>query len=118
MQLEANYRTAADFIRSAASQDAQLAVLPEYVLTGWVPKHPDFKDAAGQGEKYLRRFQELARRYNINIVPGTIVQPLADQDESESGLVNMAYFIDNRGDVLGSYQKKNLWWALQVSTTP
>jgi predicted amidohydrolase len=40
---------------------------------------------------------------NINIVPGTLVENHGDE------LRNVAYFISNTGEILGQYQKKNLW---------
>jgi predicted amidohydrolase len=53
----------------------------------------------------------LAKKCNINIVPGTFVEKHVSPDE-EGGkkmLYNVAYFISNTGEVLGSYTKKNLW---------
>jgi predicted amidohydrolase len=40
---------------------------------------------------------------SINIVPGTIVEKHGEE------LHNVAYFISNTGEILGRYQKKNLW---------
>ena len=110
MQIEQNYQKAAHYIRSAASQGAQLAVLPEYCLTSWVPQDPGFLELVGQAEPFVRRFRALAKECNISIVPGTIVEQLAG-DVGARHLVNMTYFIDNHGEVLGSYQKKNLWYT-------
>lgn len=109
MQVEANYEKAAKFIRSAASQGAQLAVLPEYHLTNWLPDDPKFSDLCGQWKLYLDKYQALAKECNICIVPGTIVE--RHQEAGEEGkLINVAYFIDNHGEILGQYQKKNLWY--------
>lgn len=67
---------------------------------------------------YVAKYQALARRLQINIVPGTIVTATpfgsgsdsAPSDRSEgSVLLNVASFIDNHGDILGSYVKANLW---------
>ncbi|KAI9749042.1 MAG: hypothetical protein M4579_007026 [Chaenotheca gracillima] len=132
MQIESNFAKASDYIRRAASQGAQLAVLPEYHLTNWVPQDPQFAELAGQWEIYLQKYQDLARECNICIVPGTIVQRMqagvaakasldtspevekSEQQEEEVGrsgeqLINVAYFINNEGKILGSYTKKNLW---------
>lgn len=43
MQMEENFQTAASFIRAAAQQGADLAVLPEYHLLNWVPDDPKCK---------------------------------------------------------------------------
>lgn len=110
MRIEANYAKAAKFIQDAASQGAQLAVLPEYHLTNWVPEDPKFSDLCGQWETYLTKYRNLAKEHNICIIPGTIVERHEDVETKEWKLVNVAYFIDNQGEVLGRYQKKNLWY--------
>jgi hypothetical protein len=112
MQPEHNFNKAASYIRSAASQGAELAVLPEYHLTSWVPKDPGFVDFGEQWEVYLNKYQELARECGICIVPGTIVESHRGAEREEDRLVNVAYFIDMEGRVVGKYVKKNLWYAL------
>ncbi|MCJ1243244.1 hypothetical protein MMC30_000441 [Trapelia coarctata] len=109
LQLEANYLKAAQFVQRAASLGAQLAVLPEYHLTNWVPEDPKFASLCDQWKVYLGKYRALAKECNICIVPGTIVERHQDAEKDEDKLINVAYFIDNKGEVLGSYQKKNLW---------
>jgi predicted amidohydrolase len=118
MQLEANYQKAATQIRSAATQGAVLAVLPEYHLLNWVPKDPGFKTACSQWETYLTRYRDLAKELAINIVPGTIIElhkkknPETPEKEEEE-LLNVAYFITSTGAIAGRYVKKNLWGAIE-----
>lgn len=112
MQLEDNYAKAADFIRAAAAQHAQLAVLPEYHLLNWVPDEPGFKDACAHWETYLERYQALAKECRINIVPGTILE-LFDQGTPDERLLNVAYFITDEGEIAGRYEKKNLWGSIE-----
>lgn len=109
MRIEANYAKAARFIQDAASKGAQLAVLPEYHLTNWVPDDPKFSDLCGQWEIYLNKYRALAKEHNICIVPGTIVERHQDEETGGHVLLNVAYFIDGEGEILGQYQKKNLW---------
>ncbi|KAK5016436.1 carbon-nitrogen hydrolase [Cryomyces antarcticus] len=109
LQLEKNFAKAEHFIRAAAKQGAELAVLPEYHLTNWIPKDPKFADACDQWETYLQKYQALAKECNINIVPGTIVERHVDAEKEEDKLLNVAYFISNEGAILGKYVKKNLW---------
>lgn len=111
LQPEANFTKAANFIASAADQGAQLAVLPEYHLTSWVPDDPQFIPLCAQWETYLNKYKELAKKLEICIVPGTIVQTYKHRELEEDQLHNVAYFIDNKGEVLGRYQKKNLWYS-------
>jgi predicted amidohydrolase len=65
MQLEHNFNNAANFIRSAAAQGAELAVLPEYHLTNWLPKDPEFVSLCEQWEVYLNKYRDLARECGI-----------------------------------------------------
>lgn len=85
-------------------------MLPEFHLTSWDTNHPGFRDACEASNAYLVKYQELARRLGINIVPGTICGPPEGNGEDEDQLHNMSYFIAaGTGDICGSYQKKNLW---------
>lgn len=34
------------------------------------------------------------------------------EEKGENQLHNVAYFIDDKGDILGRYQKKNLWYCI------
>jgi len=88
-------------------------VLPEYHLTNWVPDAPGFWDACLQWKTYLDKYLALAEECKICIVPGTIVEALRDDDTGEEKLVNVCYFIDHEGKVLGRYEKKNLWYSLR-----
>ncbi|OCK92707.1 carbon-nitrogen hydrolase [Cenococcum geophilum 1.58] len=108
MQIEQNFNKAASYIRSAAAQGVELVVLPEYHLTNWVPKDPNFLSLCGQWEIYLKKYQNLAKECKICIVPGTIVER-RDGAEKEDQLLNVAYFIDHTGEIIGKYIKKNLW---------
>ena len=110
MQVEANYLKAAQFIQRAASLGAQLAVLPEYHLTNWIPEDPEFASLCDHWQVYLEKYRSLAKECNICLVPGTIVERHQDAEKDEYKLINVAYFIDNKGEILGRYQKKNLWY--------
>ena len=112
MQLEKNFEKAANFIRSAALQKAELAVLPEYHLLNWVPHDPKFKDACSKWQEYLDKYIALAKECNINIVPGTIIE-LHNAGTAEEKLLNVAYFITNTGEIAGKYVKKNLWGDIE-----
>ncbi|KAF2457841.1 carbon-nitrogen hydrolase [Lineolata rhizophorae] len=91
LQIEADYKKAAEFIESAAAQGADLAVLPEYHLTSWVPENIEFFELCDVWEEYLEKCRKLAREHGICV------------------LLNVTYFIDNRGDIIENYVKKNLW---------
>lgn len=109
--MEQNFQKAAQFIRSAAAQGVELVVLPEYHLSSWRPKEPGFLELGEQAETYVKKYQELAKECNICVVPGTILESHRDAEREEDRLLNVAYFIDNKGEVIGKYIKKNLWYA-------
>ncbi|CAN9302295.1 unnamed protein product [Alternaria alternata] len=92
LQPEINFSKAVEFVRSAASQGAQLAVLPEYHLTNWKPNDPEFLAVVEQ-----------------SIVPGTIVESHKENSAEEDRLLNVCYFISPSGEIAGKYIKKNLW---------
>ncbi|KAJ5936309.1 hypothetical protein N7454_005607 [Penicillium verhagenii] len=73
---EDNFVRAVNFIREAAAQGCQLAVLPEFHLTNWIPTDPRFASICEGWEVYLHRYQTVARECNICIVPGSIVRPI------------------------------------------
>ncbi|KAH7397889.1 carbon-nitrogen hydrolase [Cadophora sp. MPI-SDFR-AT-0126] len=103
LDIEGNHASAVKYIRDAAAQGCHLAVLPEYHLTSWVPDSSDFIPLCAQYQKYIDSYCALAAELSINIVPGTIVEKHGDD------LLNIAYFMSSTGDILGRYQKKNLW---------
>ncbi|KAK0707464.1 carbon-nitrogen hydrolase [Lasiosphaeris hirsuta] len=117
--LEENFAKAEAYIREAAAQGADLAVLPEYHLTSWCPEHPDFVASCVTSAPYLARYQSLARALAINIVPGTICEVLPSPSASSKPEIrNMTYWITPTGALAGTYQKKNLWHPERPHLTP
>ncbi|KAL4894815.1 carbon-nitrogen hydrolase, partial [Aspergillus ambiguus] len=121
LAIDENHHKACTYIRDAASQGAELAVLPEYHLTGWAPTDPAYTAQARLAPKYVAAYQALARELHICIVPGTIIEyaddaadaPLEEDKTAGAGehprLHNTAYFISSDGSILGHYRKKNIW---------
>ncbi|KAI9035821.1 carbon-nitrogen hydrolase family protein [Aspergillus affinis] len=103
LEVEYNHKRACQYIREAASQGAELVVLPEYHLNGFTPTSPLYATQASTTQPYLSTYQSLARELQICLVPGTIVEKHGDR------LYNTAYFISTDGSILGSYRKKNIW---------
>ncbi|RUS19826.1 carbon-nitrogen hydrolase [Endogone sp. FLAS-F59071] len=100
---QANFDKAAEYVRAAAAVGSDLVVFPEYLLTGRPPTPGADVDEEGI---WIAKFQDLARTHSIDIVPGTIVERMALTD---SVLKNTAYYIDRHGQILGRYQKVNLF---------
>ena len=97
---EVNLARAEQFIRDAVAQQAQLIVFPEDFVLGPLNGRAEMADF---DQCYVKRFQELAMKYAIDIVPGSIIEG------DETGLYNTAYYIDRSGEILGRYRKVNLW---------
>jgi predicted amidohydrolase len=97
---EKNLAKAERFIQEAVAQQAQMIVFPEDFVLGPLNGRADLADFDGRYVKYL---QELAVKYAIDIVPGSIIEG------DETGLYNTAYYIDRSGKILGRYRKVNLW---------
>ncbi|KAJ5134800.1 hypothetical protein N7526_006165 [Penicillium atrosanguineum] len=72
--IEDNHAAACKYIRDAASQGAELAVLPEYHLSGFTPTDPRWAIQAADSAKYLSAYQALAKELKICLVPGTIIE--------------------------------------------
>ena len=108
-------------ITAAASKGTHLVVLPEYHLTSWAPEDPGFVASCTESVSYLPRYQTLARELQIHIVPGTIIHPVHARSstvecprdgeaEPVLELRNLMHFIAaSTGNILSTYQKKNLW---------
>jgi predicted amidohydrolase len=89
-----------------------------YHLSGWAPRDPAYAVQARDSPKYLEAYQVLAKELNICLVPGTLIERhvATNKDgvdettvEEQVRLYNVAYFISNDGQILGSYRKKNIW---------
>ncbi|KAB5526273.1 carbon-nitrogen hydrolase [Coniochaeta sp. 2T2.1] len=119
---DGNFKKACDYIRQASGSSADLVVLPEYHLNGYLPQDPAYIAQTADCKRYLDGYCSLARELNICIVPGTSVERhpvpeppspsskiLTDSEGDNYLLYNTAYIISSTGDILGSYRKKNLW---------
>ena len=104
-----NLKRAEQFIAQAASQQAHLIVFPEDFITGPLSSN---KALADYERRYVQHFQQLAVRYSIDIVPGTIIEG------DSMSLYNTAYYIDKHGNILSQYHKVNLWLPERSYITP
>ena len=96
---EENLKKAEEFVK-AASGKADVIIFPEYFIFGPLFGKVEYAD----GEKiYCKHFQKLAKKYKIDIVPGSIIE------RRKNGVYNTTYYIDSRGRIKGEYRKINLW---------
>jgi predicted amidohydrolase len=102
-----NIATAERFVRRAASRGADLAILPECFV--------DFARAYAEpvpDGPVCRRFARLARELGIHLVMGSIGERRAGR------LYNTACLFDDRGQFVGRYRKRFLWWTERALGTP
>ncbi len=97
---EENLKKAEEFIKKAAFSKAQIVVFPEDFITGPIEGKREFADSKN---KYRNYFQHLAKKYKIDIVPGSVIE------EDKYGLHNTTYYIDSNGKIKSRYRKVNLW---------
>jgi predicted amidohydrolase len=105
-----NLERAEQFMQQAASQ-ADIIVFPEDFITG--PLNGDVRMADYAG-RYVQHFQQLARKYALDVVSGSIIEGHGDDDR----LYNTTYYIDRRGEIKGRYCKVNLWHPERGYITP
>src|SRR5258708_25477226 len=82
---EANLKKAERFIEKASTEN-DLIVFPEDFLAGPLNGRNEFADYDG---RYVRHFQRLAAKYNIDIVPGSIIE------DGDVALYHTTYSIDH-----------------------
>ncbi|KAI8089212.1 carbon-nitrogen hydrolase [Halteromyces radiatus] len=92
-----NWTRVEDYMVKAAKQKVDLIVFPEFFLGG-PGRSSSLKNAT-------ERLGALARKYQMDLVPGTIVE----HDEEQNVYRNTAYYIDYTGRVLLKYDKVHLW---------
>jgi len=99
---EINLTRAKEFIKRAKLQKANVIVFPEDFITGPIMGKKKYVDFEG---RYIRYFQNLAKEYSIDIIPGSFIEG------DKSGWYNTSYYIDSHGKIKGKYRKINLWWT-------
>ncbi|MBI5347047.1 MAG: carbon-nitrogen hydrolase family protein [Candidatus Aenigmarchaeota archaeon] len=96
---EENLKKAENFIRQASGK-ADIIVFPEDFVTGPIAGRLEFADSEN---KYRKFFQSLAKKYKIDIVPGSIIE------KDKLGFYNTSYYICSSGKIKSRYRKINLW---------
>jgi predicted amidohydrolase len=106
---EKNLAKAEQFIEEAASEN-NLIVFPEDFVVGPLHGRNEFVD---YNRHYVKYFQQLASKYSIDIVTGSITEG------DDTGLLyNATFYIDCSGEIRGRYCKVNLWLPERSYITP
>ena len=91
-----------EFFIKKASNKADIIIFPEDFLSGGLNDEKIIELADTKG-KYKCIFQKFAKKYNIDIVAGSIIE------KNRIGNFNVCYYIDSTGKIKGRYEKINLW---------
>lgn len=97
---EENLKKIETFIRRAAAAKAQMIVFPEDFISDPIIGG---KLIVKSGNLHRKQFQELAKKYGIDMVAGSFTE------EDREGLHNTTYYIDSSGRIRSRYRKINLW---------
>jgi predicted amidohydrolase len=101
--VDANVSKACDMITEAASQGADLVLLPEMFTTGFVmAEQPDLAETIPGPT--TDRFSKAAADGNTFVVAG-----MAERDAETGDLHNSAVVIDRKGELLATYRKIYLY---------
>lgn len=96
------------YIAEAKEGRADLIIFPEESVLFGMPN----EEARNSDVEYLEYFKSEAKRYAIDIVPGSWLV------RDGSRVFNKARYIDREGNVLGAYDKRNLWRSEAQFTSP
>lgn len=95
-----NLQRMESFVKAAVDQCAQVVVFPEDCMTGSIFGDLSKLDTTGATRS---RFQELAKKYHIDIVTGS------SMEGTREGNFNTSYYVNASGEVLGTYRKNHLY---------
>ncbi|KAG0172444.1 hypothetical protein DFQ28_005071 [Apophysomyces sp. BC1034] len=96
---EFNWLRMEEYMAAASKKKADLIVFPECFLGGF--SKPDF----GATENVGQKISALARKYQIDLVPGSIYE----RDPEDGHIYNTTYYVDKDGSILLQYRKVHLW---------
>lgn len=100
LQPATNFHRIEAFIIKAKKRRADVIIFPEDCITGSI-----FGDRSKLDTKHSNResFRSLAKKYSIDIITGSSMEGTTNVN------FNTSYYINSRGEVLGTYQKNHLY---------
>ncbi len=97
---ETNLKKVEHYIKFNSDKKLDLVVMPEFF-----PTNIDFanKEEDENGGETIKFIQNLAKKYNTNIVAGSVVRRVQDK------LYNTSFAIDRMGEIIAKYDKIHLY---------
>lgn len=99
---EANFKKVQDLIEKNIKESTDVIVLPEVWNVGWKPSLFEACAEDLNGDS-IRLLSNLAKRYNVNIIGGSIVL------KQNSELFNACPVINKQGELVSIYNKMHLF---------
>ena len=100
---EVNLRKVEHYIKKNSDKNLDLVVLPEFFSTGI--HHESFLSVPEDenGGETIKTVCEFAKKYNTNIVAGTVIE------KSNDKLYNTSFIINRCGEIVNKYRKIHLY---------
>ncbi|MDK2936890.1 MAG: hypothetical protein PWP62_1898 [Eubacteriaceae bacterium] len=102
-QIEENFNKAEAWIKKAAQTGADVVVLPEMFVGGFLSKLSMAELADPDGQRTKAFLSRLSKELNINIVGGSVATKKA------GNYYNTAYVSDRQGQIIAEYDKIHLF---------
>lgn len=102
-QIETNFKKAEEWIRKAAQAGADVAVLPEMFVGGFLSNLSMAELADLNGKRTKAFLSRLSKELKINIVGGSVAT------EKAGYYFNTAYVSDRQGQIIADYDKIHLF---------
>jgi omega-amidase len=97
-----NYQAVEKYIEEAVKSDVDVIVFPEMWNTGYaLDQLSELADANGHNTKEM--ISRLAKRYNVNIVGGSVAT------KKDNGFYNTMYVTNRSGNIIAEYDKAHLF---------
>lgn len=100
---EINLKKVEHFIKKYSDKNLDLVVFPEFFSTGVNHKAFDESPEDENGGQTIGKIQQLAKKYNTNIVAGSVIEKIGEKS------YNTCFVINRQGEVVGKYRKIHLY---------
>lgn len=111
-QSAVNFKVMQETIAQNAADGSILSIFPEDFLHGVLRSRADLVKAGRQFDEWVIKFCDLARQYQIDIIPGTFPY------YKNGNLYNSTVYINGLGHVITTYSKNNLWLSEREEYQP
>lgn len=98
-----NFKLASALIAEACKEKTDVIVLPETWNTGFFPKENLSSFCDNNGERVKNEIGSLAKKYNVNIIGGSI------SNCKNNKIYNTSYIFNRQGNCIAEYDKAHLF---------